>query len=211
MSSHEKLKVHVSGPIRPTPLTPPPAATAIPPKPAVTDFTYEDYKRAGLNTSEQHNLIGQIRNETPQIERDMVDSWLLGKLAKQLEIAIFPTCKMMHIDPAAVKRMLDEQFRKAYGVEVEAEVMAKSGVENAGEEVGLDVDGNNVFDGVQEVDEEEVVERPSKKAKVAAPSEVQKAVKAYRARRKKARKGCVIATLHSKSASEKWDMLNGGR
>lgn len=51
-----------------------------------------------------------------------VDNWLLDSLAKQLEMCISPTAKMIHIDPAAVKRMLDTEFRKAYGQEVEASI-----------------------------------------------------------------------------------------
>jgi hypothetical protein len=47
---------------------------------------------------------------------------LLADLAKQLEIGVFPTCKIMHVNPKAVKRMMDDQFRKAYGLEVEEEM-----------------------------------------------------------------------------------------
>jgi hypothetical protein len=100
-----------------------PSASPIPnsaPEPSTfDDFTFEDYKAANLNVDQQYDLIGKLHNEVPLVDRDEIHSMLLADLAKQLEIGMFPTCKMMHVDPKAVKRMMDDQFRKAYGSEVE--------------------------------------------------------------------------------------------
>ncbi|KAH9876598.1 hypothetical protein J1614_003729 [Plenodomus biglobosus] len=79
------------------------------------DFTFEQYKATHLNVTEQHDLIGKLRAEVPLIERDAIDSMLLRSLAQQLELVIFPTARMMHVDPRAVWRMLEDEFRKAYG------------------------------------------------------------------------------------------------
>jgi hypothetical protein len=73
-------------------------------------------------------VIGKLRDEMPIIDRDKVDDVLLRSMAQQLDIGIFPLCKMIQVDPAAVKRMLDEQFRRAYGLEVEADVLKKLGL-----------------------------------------------------------------------------------
>jgi hypothetical protein len=99
-----------------------------PPKPSVPDYTFEQYKAANPDIRDQHSLIGKLRGEIPIIDRDEVDDALLQSMAQQLELCIFPTCKMMQVDPAAVKRMLDEQFRRSYGLKVEAEVLKKLGL-----------------------------------------------------------------------------------
>jgi hypothetical protein len=103
------------------------AARPEPPKPSVTDYTFEQYKAANLSIDDQHGVIGKLRGELPLIDCDEVDNVLLRSMAQQLELCIFPTCKMMQANPAAVKRMLDEQFRRSYGLEVEAEVLGKLG------------------------------------------------------------------------------------
>jgi hypothetical protein len=86
------------------------------------DFTFEDYKAANLNVDQKYDLIGKLRQEVPLVDRNEIDSMLLVDAAKQLEMCVFPMCKMMHVNPKAVRSMLDEQFRKAYGLEVEEEV-----------------------------------------------------------------------------------------
>jgi len=73
-------------------------------------------------------VIGKLRDELPIIDRDEVDEVLLRSMAQQLELAVFPTCKMMQVEPVAVKRMLDDQFRKAYGAEVDISVLRKLGL-----------------------------------------------------------------------------------
>lgn len=40
--------------------------------------------------------------------------YLLAKFAKQLELCVFTTCKMMQVPPQAVKRMLLDQFYESY-------------------------------------------------------------------------------------------------
>ncbi|KAH7381221.1 hypothetical protein DE146DRAFT_279333 [Phaeosphaeria sp. MPI-PUGE-AT-0046c] len=76
---------------------------------SIYGLTFEEYKAANLDVQQQHDLIGQIRHEIPLIERDEIDAYLLTEAAKQLEMYILPMCKMMHVDPKAVKTMLDEQ------------------------------------------------------------------------------------------------------
>ena len=97
---------------RSTTPAPPPAPTSA--APSLFDFTYEEYKAANLNVSEQWELIGKIREEVPLTDRDEIDGLLLANMAKQLDECIFPTCKMMHVDPRAVKEMLMKAFDKAY-------------------------------------------------------------------------------------------------
>ena len=131
----KKLTVHLSGvndirigtPAYAPPLIPR-AARPEPPKLSVADYTFEEYKAAKLSIDDQHSVIGKLRDEMPIIDRDEVDDALLRSMAQQLERCIFPTCKIMHVDPAAVKRMLDEQFRRSYGLEVEAKVLEKLGL-----------------------------------------------------------------------------------
>lgn len=113
---------------------------------SVYDNFFKEYETAKLNIREQYDFIGRIRNEIPLIDRDEIDSWFLSELAKQLEISIFPACKMLHVEPKAVKRMIDEQFRKAYGLEVEQEIdagMAPAITDEGvgGDDVDLGVEG----------------------------------------------------------------------
>jgi hypothetical protein len=95
-----------------------PAEPAPAPAPAAptTFLTFEEYKASGLDIIEQHELIGSIRNDIPKADRDYIDSLLLDKAAKQLEMCIFPMCKMMHVDKDAVWRMLEDQYHKAYPI-----------------------------------------------------------------------------------------------
>lgn len=93
----------------------------------LTNLTFEEFKELNLNENQQRNLIGQIRSELPLGDVDEVDKVLLDSLAKQLRLCIFPTAHIMHIDPAAVKRMLDTEFREAYGLDVEARILAQEG------------------------------------------------------------------------------------
>lgn len=109
-----------------SPLASPPAlpgAQRAPNMIDLTNLTFKEYRALGLSTAEQHELIGQIRSELPLMEVHEIDSWLLDSLAKQLDMRVFTTAKMMHLDPCAVKRMLDTEFRKAYGSGVEADLV----------------------------------------------------------------------------------------
>ena len=131
----KKLVVHLSGlndiRIGTPAYAPPSIPRAVRPEPhksSIADCTFEQYKAANLSIDDQHNVIGELRGELPIIDRDEVDDVLLRSMGQQLELGIFPTCKMMQIDPAAVKRMMDEQFRRAYGLEVEAEVLHTLGM-----------------------------------------------------------------------------------
>ena len=89
----------------------------------LADLTYDEYKAFSLSSAQQHDLIGEIRAEIPLVDADEVNNWLLDSLAKQLSACVFPTAKMMHIDPVAVKRMLDTEFRRAYGQDLEASII----------------------------------------------------------------------------------------
>ncbi|KAF1925160.1 uncharacterized protein M421DRAFT_424183 [Didymella exigua CBS 183.55] len=103
------------------PCSPGPSSTtpSVPNISDLTHLTYEEYKAFDLSSTQHHDLIGNIRAEVPVMDVHEIDNWLLNSLAKQLEICIFPTAKLMHINPVAVKRMLDTEFRKAYGQDVE--------------------------------------------------------------------------------------------
>jgi hypothetical protein len=102
---------------------PSPTTSNVPSISDLTNLTYDEYKAFNLSISQQHALIGRLRDEVPLMDVHNVDNWLLESLAKQLETCIFPTAKMMHIDPAAVRRMLDIEFRKAYGQGVETSII----------------------------------------------------------------------------------------
>jgi hypothetical protein len=91
----------------------------------LTNLTYEEYKAFDLSSTQQHDLIGEIRAELPLVDAHEVDNWLLDSLEKQLSTCIFPIAKMMHIDPVAMKRMLDTEFRKAYGQDAEASIIER--------------------------------------------------------------------------------------
>jgi hypothetical protein len=195
------------------------------PKSIVADYTFEEYKAAGLNIEDQHKLIGDLRSEMPIIDRDEVDNLLLQSLAQQLELTIFPTCKMMHLDPTAVKRMLDDQFRKAYGPEMDVAVLTNMGLarveelprERASESFKEEEEGHDVAtvkEGALETCQVAVTHtpdsHPSKKAKQTQLNAVQKEVKAYAARKKRGKQGCKIVTLLSVSITRKWEALDGG-
>jgi hypothetical protein len=219
--------IRLGTPAHPPTFKPLVAAPPEKPEPSVADYTFEQYKAANLNIDQQHELIGKLRDELPIIDRDEVDDTLLRSLAQQLELAIFPTCKMMHVDPLSVKRMLDDEFRRAYGPEVEAEVLTKLGlcrlediqkavtaekIRRAAKEEG---DMEQITAGIEETLMEEEGDSvqlppPQKKAKMAPPNKTQKDLKAYIARRKRAHRGCKIVTLRSQAVSQKWEALSSG-
>lgn len=197
-------------------------------RPSISDFAYEDYKAAGLSITEQHDLIGKIREEVPIIDRDEIDGLILSDAAKQLQLCIFPMCKMLHIDPKAVKSMLDAEFRKAYGLYVDDEVIMSIEMEGPSKEatkgmveVGVKreesaatthwdrLEESSAFDEQSRVGSEVMgsVEPPNKKAKKAPLSAAQKAIRAYKAKKKKGRRGCCVLTLRSKAVAEKWAAL----
>ncbi|KAL1801523.1 hypothetical protein ACET3X_001865 [Alternaria dauci] len=206
------------------PTKPPIAAAPKKLEPSITDYTFEQYKAANLNIDEQYDIIGKIRNELPIIDRDEVDNTLLRSIGQQFELAIFPTCKMMHVDPLSVKRMFDDQFRRAYGPEVEAEVLAKLGmcrledIEKAVTAVKAgnvtkeeDVERSTADLGEESKREEEhaiAPPPPKKKAKRAPPNDTQADLKAHIAKRRRAHRGCRILTLKSVAVSEKWEALS---
>ena len=108
---------------------------------SIADYTFEQYKSANLTIDDQHKVIGQLRSEIPLIDRDEIDNVLLRSMAQQLELAVFPTCNMMQIDPMAVKRMLNWAFWMAYGTK---------GVRREGEEVGKDKGEEEIVGGKEE-------------------------------------------------------------
>ncbi|KAF1912077.1 hypothetical protein BDU57DRAFT_402746, partial [Ampelomyces quisqualis] len=182
---------------------------------SVLDLSFEEYKAAHLNINEQHALIGRIRDEVPLADRDEIDGFLLMEAAKQLELCVFPMCKMMHVDPKAVKKMLDDQFRKAYGLDVEDETtrnlqkstMAPGGVVGAvGVKDDIPMAGSSVESQVE--DKDALADEPAKKKlKRAEKSAVQKELKAYQVKKKRGRKECFILALKSKVVAEKWAAL----
>jgi hypothetical protein len=217
---------HTPGFSRPgTPSVSSMAKPKAPVEPSVFDLSFEEYKAANLNIDEQHALIGKIRDEVPLADRDEIDMFLLKEAAKQLELCVFPMCKMMHVDPMAVKKMLDDQFRKAYGLVEETPYgMQKPTIahEETMETIGVKDDdfvtrastrepsvfsniGSQVEDGAVPTDE-----RAKKKVKRTEQSAVQKEVKAYQAKKKRGRKRCYILTLTWKIAAEQWAALTTG-
>lgn len=188
---------------------------------------------------------------------------------------IFPVCKMMQVEPAAVKRMLDGELQRAYGVHMEEDVLErKNCVGDAGTQVETnelcgkeerpleegnkppvfspavqtavaqpritptapgqhahlpvqrkltqltsDVDPESTRPVQSELPSAEAVcmaqddcdaEPPRKKIKRAALlSKVQRDVKAYIAKRKRAKRGVRIVTIRSDSAASKWKIPNG--
>jgi hypothetical protein len=224
---NKKLKV-VLGLDRDPTVSPAPSASGTFAKPSIPDFTYEDHKAAGLSITEQHDLIGKIREEVPIIDRDEIDDLILSDAAKQLQLCVFPMCKMLHIDPKAVKRMLDAEFRKAYGPDVDDEVIMSIEMEGPSKEatngmVDVEVkreesaatahgdrrEESSAFDDQSRVGSEVMgsVEPPNKKAKKAPLSAAQKAIRAYKAKKKKGRRGCCVLTVRSKAVAEKWAAL----
>ncbi|KAI0579833.1 hypothetical protein TUN199_07358, partial [Pyrenophora tritici-repentis] len=201
--------IRIGTPAHPVTYPPPPTyatvtqATAIPkPLKSVADCTFEQYQAANLGVGEKHALIGQLRDEMPIMDRDEIDELTLRELSTVLEHCIFPTCKMMQIDPVAVKRMLDDQFRKAYGVETETEVLGKLGLgrledfdkamamqkkEAAAAYVKSDVADDVTLIGDGGVQAETPVSKapPNKKIKQMPLIDTEKDIKAYITRRKR--------------------------
>jgi hypothetical protein len=99
------------------------------PEHSILDLTFEEYKAASLNIDEQHGLIGRIREDTPAEDLKYIDAMMLAKLAKQLDMCIFPMCKMLHIDKKAVWEMMEQQFKRAYPP-TEEEAAAQSAMES---------------------------------------------------------------------------------
>ena len=89
----------------------------------LTNLTFEGYKALDLSSTQQHDLIGEIRGEISLADAHEVDNWPVASLAKQLSACILPAAKILHIDPAAVKRILDTEFQKAYGQDMQASVI----------------------------------------------------------------------------------------
>ena len=218
-----------------TPAHPPtyaPPRTTVPhtPPPSTADSTFEQYQAANLNVVEKHNLIGKLRDEMSIMDRDEVDELTLRDLGTVLERCIFPTCKMMQISPVAVKRMLDDHFRRAYGLEVEADVLAKLGLGRLGdfdkavvvreqdaaiiEARPEDVEGGTVVrDGVGQVEtpisSAPLPPPPSKKIKSMPLVNARKEIKAYVTRRKRGRHGVKVVCLRSQAVCEKWLGMEG--
>ncbi|KAL5117352.1 hypothetical protein ACEQ8H_004797 [Pleosporales sp. CAS-2024a] len=124
---------HIAPPASPYPQTYPPHfgpkhpssnEPSIPKDLDVTGLTFEQYKNMNLDFATQHELIGRIRDEVPLIDRDEIDSLLLADAGRQLRNGIFNVLKMMHVNPKAVKSMLDDQFRCFYGPDVNEETNA---------------------------------------------------------------------------------------
>jgi hypothetical protein len=205
-----------------SPSFPAPAAT---PVPSLPDLTYESYKAANLDVTQQHDLIGQIRREIPLVERDEIDSMVLADAAKQLELCVFPMCKMMHIDAKAVKRMLDEAFGKAFGkayglgvLEEIREEENKQRTMDAEKANTMNMDGADIVtvasasirepsvvgDHASGVKIMASVERTIKKVKRAQLSAVQKEISAYPAKKKRGKRACLVVTLRAKAAADKW-------
>jgi hypothetical protein len=217
--------IRLGSPAHPPTFTPPVVTPSEKLEPSIADYTFEQYKAANLNIDQQHDIIGKLRNELPIIDRDEVDDTLLRSMAQQFELAIFPTCKMMHVDPLAVKRMFDNQFRMAYGPEVGAEVLAKLGLcrlEDIEKSVTAVKTGmvtkEDVEHSAANVEESSIRQErdtvapppPKKKARMAPPNNTQKDLKAHTARRRRAHRGCKILTLRSVVVSQKWEALSSG-
>ncbi|EFQ92815.1 hypothetical protein CFE70_009417 [Pyrenophora teres f. teres 0-1] len=219
--------IRIGTPAHPPTYPPPPTyatqATAIPtPLKSVADCTFEQYQAANLSVSEKHSLIGELRDEMPIMDRDEIDELTLRELSAVVERCIFPTCKMMQIDPVAVKRMLDDQFRKAYGVEAETNVLGKLGLGRLEDfekttamqrreaaavgHVKLEVTDNVtlVGDGGAEVKTPASKAPPNKKMKQMPLNNTQKDIKAYVTRRKRGRHGVKVVCLRSGAVCEKW-------
>jgi len=210
-----------------TPAHPPTYAPPRTPPPSIADYTFEQYQAANLNVVEKHNLIGKLRDEMPIMDRDEVDELTLRDLGTVLERCVLPTCKMMQISPVAVKRMLDDQFRRAYGLEVEADVLGKLGLgrldelDKAGAVCERDAatmeagsegveEGAVVGDGAGQVESPiSSAPPPSKKMKSMPLDDARKEVKAYATRRKRGRHGVKVVCLRSQAACEKWVDMEG--
>jgi len=198
------------------------------PPPSIADYTFEQYQAANFNVVEKHNLIGRLRDEMSIMDRDEVDELTLRDLGTLLERCIFPTCKMMQIEPVAVKRMLDDQFRRAYGPEVEADVLGKLGLGclEDFEKAVVVREQHAAVGGRPEVAEESTVvgnglgqvgthvsikapPPPSKKMKSMPLNDTRKEVKSYVTRRKRGKHGVKVVCLRSQAVCQKWVVMEG--
>lgn len=217
--------IRIGTPAHPPSFLPLAAAPLEKREPSITDYTFEQYQAANLNGGQKHTLIGKLGDELPIIDRDELDDVLLRLMAHQLELAIFPTRKMMQVDPVAVKRMLDDKFRKAYGGEVEASILGKLGlcwVENiemavAAERMHISTKKKGKKQKLEkneeilvEDEEDAVANAPfllEKKAKEAR-NDIEKDIKAHVASRNRGRRGVRMVTLRSVAVSQKWEKLS---
>ncbi|RMZ68814.1 5 -nucleotidase precursor [Pyrenophora seminiperda CCB06] len=232
----DKLAVRLSGlndirigtPAHPPTYPPRAVAAEQPPNPpqSVADYTFEQYQAANLNVADKYDLIGKLRDDMPIMDTNEVDEVLLRNLGKLLEQCIFPICKMMHIDPIHVKRMLDDQFRAAYSPEVEATVLARLGLgrledmqhvaatreqDAAAEQAKSDM-AEHVTSGVDSAVETEAPAssaRPSKKTKRQPLSIIKRELKAYVQRRKRAKSGVKLVCLRSGAVCKHWAAMEG--
>ncbi|KAI4909548.1 hypothetical protein J4E90_008245 [Alternaria incomplexa] len=217
--------IRIGTPAHPPSFLPPNTTPVAKREPSITDYTFEQYQAANLSDDQKHTVIGKLRDELPIIDRDEVDDVLLRSMGQQLGLAVFPTCKMMHVDPVAVKRMLDDQFRKAYGAEVEAEVLGKLGLCRV-EDVEMAVAAERMRirtkkkgkrqklgeseEMLADVEEDSAVHAPSppNKEVKTAPKSIEDEIKAHIARRKRAKRGVRMVTLRSGAVSQKWEELS---
>lgn len=222
---HLPVKIHLARPTPTFPLSVPPSLPLSHPTSAA--LTFANYQSARYSSiDDQFSFITGLRAEVPAAERDAIDVDLLRDLAKQLALCVFPTAKMMQVDPVKVKRMLDEEFRRAYGDDVadekEDKAPARQGLgetnvvagavlrENV---TGVGVDKYAPGEGIGELvgGAGRVEGEPPKKKSKTVQTDVRKEVKAYQARRKRGRRLCRVVTLRSKPASEAWDEMIHGR
>ena len=217
--------IRIGTPAHPPSFLPPNTTPVAKREPSITDYTFEQYQAANLNDDEKHAVIGKLRGELPIIDRDEVDDVLLRSMGQQLELAVFPTCKMMQVEPAAVKRMLDDAFRKAYGAEVEAEVLGKLGL-CRDEDVEMAVAAERMristkkqgkrqklgkSDETLVGDEEDAIANapfPTAKRTKKAPNGIAKDIEAHITRRKRAKRGVKMVTLRSGAVSQEWEKLS---
>jgi hypothetical protein len=210
-----------------------PEPAAAPAAPAISNYTFEDYKAANLNINQQQDLIGRVRDAMPLIDRDEIDSLMLEDMAKQLQLCVFPMCKMMHIDPLAVKRMLDDQFRKAYGMDVKEAAVEEQEMTMQLNKTGMQqnelmlVEMESASGGftrentamteekvaagaLNELSGDMALGEPAKKKFKREPiGAVEKELRAYKAKKKRAKKRCRIVTFGSRTALQKWAELTG--
>jgi len=217
--------IRIGTPAHPPSFLPPNTTPVAKREPSITDYTFEQYQAANLNDDQKYAVIGKLRDELPIIDRDEVDEVLLRSMGQQLGLAVFPACKMMQVDPVAVKRMLDDQFRKAYGAEVEASVLGKLGLCRV-EDAELAVAAERIristkkkgkrqklgkSDEVLVEDEEDAVANapsPPNKEVEGAPKIIEEEIVAHISRRKRAKRGVRMVTLRSVAVSQKWEELS---
>jgi len=217
--------IRIGTPAHPPSFLPPNTTPVAKREPSINEYTFEQYQDANLNDDQKHAVIGKLRDELPIIDRDKVDEVLLRSMAQQLELAVFPTCKMMQVEPVAVKRMLDDQFRKAYSAEVEAEVLERLGL-CCVEDVELAVAAERIrisakkkgkkqklgkSDEMLVEDEEDAIANapsPTEKKTKKAPNDIAKNIEAHITRMKRAKRGVKMVTLRSGAVSQEWEKLS---